>query len=448
MLLRVTLKLKGIEIWGYDKTSTVLTRELEASGISIHYNEDVESIPKDVDLVVYTPAIPQQQAELVYYKENGFKVVKRSDVLGAITSDSFNICIAGTHGKTTISTMVGHILRHSGYGSNVFLGGISSNYGTNFWSSERNVCVIEADEYDRSFLKLSPDVAVISAMDADHLDIYGTEEALQDAFVQFGNKVKKGGLFIGKFGLMRLREVEVDNKLSYSLGNDHADVFAFDIVIKNGGYEFNVQLPTKAIMGFQLQVGGMHNVENCIAAITVANYLKIDEEKIKEAVKDFKGVKRRFEYQIAPRVQQQGGYMQPVFIDDYAHHPEELRALLNSARSLFPQRKITVIFQPHLYSRTKDFADEFSASLSIADAIVLLPIYGARELPAEGVSSEMLLEKINRKEKYIVKKEELLSWMKGRVQDMDKEFGEVIITAGAGDIDTVLPELKKIIESA
>jgi len=447
---------KGVAVAGYDKTPTDLTKELEASGISVHYHEDVEAIPKDVDLVVFTPAVPQDHAELLYYQSNGYKVVKRSDVLQVITSDSFNICIAGTHGKTTITTMTGHILRHSGYGCKVFLGGISVNYGTNYWSqipsstgsSENNVCVVEADEYDRSFLKLSPNIAVITAMDADHLDIYGDEKTMQDAFVDFGNKIKENGLLISKFGLKRTKEVKTANKLTYSLGNEAADAFAFDVKIENGGYQYRVQLPDKVIAGLELRIGGMHNVENSVAAIAVANHLEIEEEKIRDAVREFKGVKRRFEYIIAPAPQQPGGYVQPVFIDDYAHHPEELRALLKSARSLFPQRKITIVFQPHLYSRTRDLADGFASTLSIADKIVLLPIYPARELPIEGVRSEMILSKIEKEGKEVVKKEALEEWMKEYVKAIDKEFGEVIITAGAGDIDTLLPSLKTIIEQA
>lgn len=439
---------KGVAVSGYDKTPTDLTKELEAAGIGVHYNDDVDAIPKDADIVVYTPAVPQEHAELNYYRDNGYKVVKRSDVLQAITKDTFNICIAGTHGKTTITTMTGHILRHSGYGCNVFLGGISVNYGTNFWSSENNVVVVEADEYDRSFLKLSPNVAVISAMDADHLDIYGTEEAMQDAFVAFGNKVKAGGILIGKFGLKRLREVSGAKRISYSLGNDSAEVYASDIKIENGGYQYNVQLPDRSINGLELRIGGMHNVENSVAAIAIASYLEIDEEKIKAAVKDFKGVKRRFEYIVPPLEQEKGGYVEPVLIDDYAHHPEELRALLSSAKTLFPQRKITVIFQPHLYTRTRDLANGFGDVLSIADNIVLLPIYPARELPIEGVSSEMILNKVDKEEKEVVAKEALVDWLKNYVKGIDKEFGEVIITAGAGDIDTLLPQLKQVVANA
>jgi UDP-N-acetylmuramate--alanine ligase len=439
---------KGVAVSGYDKTPTDLTKELEDSGIPIHYSEDVNLIPRQVDFVVYTPAVPEDHAELEFYRTNGYKVVKRSDVLQQITKDTFNICIAGTHGKTTISTMTAHILRNSGYGSNAFLGGVSVNYETNFWSSDNNVVVVEADEYDRSFLKLSPDIAVITAMDADHLDIYGDEQSMQEAFVEFGNKIKEDGLLINKFGLKKIKEIKTQQKISYSLGNESADAFAFDIKIGNGGYQYNVQLPGKTISGIELKIGGMHNVENSVAAITVANYLEIDEEKIKTAVKEFKGVKRRFEYIIPPKQQQEGGYIYPVFIDDYAHHPEELKALLSSARNLFRQRKITVIFQPHLFTRTRDLADDFAKSLSLADKVVLLPIYPARELPIEGVSSKMILDKINAKEKEIVEKNELVNWMSEYANKIDKEFGEVIIAAGAGDIDTLLQPLKEIIEKA
>jgi UDP-N-acetylmuramate--alanine ligase len=439
---------KGVKVSGYDKTPTELTRELERTGIAIHYEENVSLIPKDVRLVVYTPAVPKDHAELIFYQDNGFPVAKRSDVLGAITRESFNICIAGTHGKTTITTMVSHILRHTGYGCNAFLGGISVNYDTNFWSSENNVCVVEADEYDRSFLKLSPDIAVITSMDADHLDIYGDEASLQQTFVEFGNQVKEGGLLVGKFGLSKLKEIKVKNKVTYSLQNESAEVYATGIQIQNGGYKYNVQWAGGGLNDIELRIGGMHNVENSVAAIAIANYLEIDGEKIKEAVKAFKGVKRRFEYIIAPVEHQKGAYQYPVFIDDYAHHPEELKALLKSARSLFPQRKITILFQPHLFTRTRDFADGFASSLSIADEVVLLPIYPARELPIEGVNSEMILKGINIEHKSIVQKEDVITWMEHYIQNMNKEFGEVIITAGAGDIDTLVQPLKKIIEKA
>lgn len=440
---------RGVQVSGYDKTPTELTRELEAAGIAVHYHEEVALAPKDVDFVVYTPAVPAEHAELVYYRDNGYAVVKRSDVLQVITEGSFNICVAGTHGKTTITTMIAHLLRHTGYGCTAFLGGISVNYGTNYWSTgDGNTCVVEADEYDRSFLKLSPNVAVISAMDPDHLDIYGDEKTMQDAFVAFGNRIKEGGLLISKFGLGRVKDIKASGKLTYSLQNDSADVYASDIRTELGSYHFNIHLPGRVITGLKLNVGGMHNVENAVAAIAVASHLEIDDDKIREAVAAFRGVKRRFEYIIAPQEQVPGGYIQPVFIDDYAHHPEELRALLKSTRHLLPRRKITVVFQPHLYTRTRDLADGFADSLSIADEVILLPIYPARELPIEGVSSELILRKIDRELKEIVAKEELVDWMKNHVTSLNKEFGEVIITAGAGDIDTLVPQLKEIIENA
>jgi UDP-N-acetylmuramate--alanine ligase len=436
------------QVSGYDKTETTLTKELVSEGIKVHYKDDVNLIPKDADLVIYTPAVPQDHEELSYFKNNNYTVVKRSDVLGAITAGRFNICIGGTHGKTTITAMTAHILQHTGYGCNAFLGGISANYGTNFWSSDNETYVVEADEYDRSFLKLSPDIAVITSMDADHLDIYGTEENLQDAFVQFGSKVKEGGLFIGRHGLSRITEVKASRKLTYSLQNEAADVFASDIKMNEGGYSFNVQLPGKIINELSMNVGGMHNVENMVAAIAVAHEVDIESEKIREAVKAYKGVKRRFEYILPPQKQQPGHYIYPVFIDDYAHHPQELKVLLKSARSLFPQRKLTVVFQPHLFSRTKDHADGFASVLSMADDVILLPIYPAREKPMEGVTSEMVLNKITAKEKHLVQKEDFEVWMKDHLKNINKEFGEVIITAGAGDIDTLVQPLKKIIQQA
>ncbi|HEX2533920.1 MAG TPA: UDP-N-acetylmuramate--L-alanine ligase [Chitinophagaceae bacterium] len=437
----------GVAVSGYDKTPTDLTRELEAAGIAVHYEESADLVPREADLVVYTPAVPRTHAGLVFYQENGYRVVKRSDVLQAITRDTYNICIAGTHGKTTITTLTGHILRHSGYGCTVFLGGISVNYGTNFWSTNKKVCVVEADEYDRSFHKLSPDIAVVTAMDADHLDIYGDERSLQDAFIQFENSVREEGQLIAKFGLPRQREVTTP-KITYSLGNEAAGIYASGIRIEEGGYRFHVHLPGTTIKDVELRIGGMHNVENTVAAIAVAHLLQIDEERIRAAVRAFAGVRRRFEYILPPAETPEGGYIQPVFIDDYAHHPEELAALLKSVRSLFPQRRVTVVFQPHLYSRTRDLADGFARSLSIADTLILLPIYPARELPIEGVSSELILEKAAAASRHLVPKESLVEWMEAYARNIDKEFGEVIVTAGAGDIDTLIPQLKKIIENA
>lgn len=438
----------GVKVSGYDKTETVLTKELQKEGIDVHYEENTAIIPKDVDLVVYTPAVPNDHGELVYYKQNGFKVVKRSDVLKIITDSSFNICVAGTHGKTTITTMIAHLLRDSGYGCNAFLGGISVNYGTNFWSqiptaasgaSEKNVFVIEADEYDRSFLKLTPNAAVISSMDPDHLDIYGTAEAMENAFIEFSGKIKTGGLLVSKFGLKRGSELKAGRHLTYSLQNESADVHAANIKIDDGSYVFDVVIKDKTIENVNLNVGGMHNVENAVAAIAIASSLEIETAKIKAAVESFKGVKRRFEYIIKnDRV---------VFIDDYAHHPEELRALIHGAKSLFRQKKTTIIFQPHLYTRTRDLADGFAEVLDLADEIILLPIYPAREEPIEGVNSEMILNKMKNDNKRLMQKEELMNWIQtDYLKNINTEFGEVLLTAGAGDIDMMVELIRTMIE--
>ena len=424
---------KGVKVSGYDKTPSSLTRELEQEGMSIHYEERVDLIPKDAELIVYTPAVPKEHKELVYYQQNGYRVVKRSDVLQIATESSFNICIAGTHGKTTITTMVAHLLRHTGYGCNAFLGGISVNYGTNFWSSERNVSVVEADEYDRSFLKLSPDIAIITAMDPDHLDIYGTAEAMEQAFIDFSGRIKEDGLLISKFGLKRTNDLKGSKKLTYSAKNNNADAHVENIKMMNGSYEFDVVIKERRIEKVNLNIGGMHNVENAIAAITVVSSLNIDEDKIKAAVADFKGVKRRFEYIIkTPDL---------VFIDDYAHHPEELRALISGAKSLFSDKKCTVLFQPHLYTRTRDLADGFAEVLDMADEVILLPIYPARELPIEGVSSEMILTKMKSKSKRVMTKEELVDWIK---KGFDRKG--VLVTAGAGDIDLLVEPIKEILK--
>ena len=425
---------KGAKVSGYDKTPSSLTKELEQEGMKIHFEENVDLIPKDAELVVYTPAVPKEHQELQYYQQHGYKVVKRSDVLQIATESSFNICIAGTHGKTTITTMVAHLLRHTGYGCNAFLGGISVNYGTNFWSSERNVSVVEADEYDRSFLKLSPDVAIITAMDPDHLDIYGTAEEMEKAFIGFSGKIKEGGLMISRYGLKRTKELKGSRQLTYSAQNSNADVHADNIKMRDGSYEFDVVIEKKKIENVRLNIGGMHNLENAVAAITVASSLNIEEEKIRAAVEDFKGVKRRFEYIIKTK--------ETIFIDDYAHHPEELRALISGTKSLFSDKRCTVIFQPHLYTRTRDLADGFAEVLDMADEVILLPIYPAREIPIAGVSSEMILEKMKNKNKRVLDKGELKEWIQ---KDFKKE-GKVLITAGAGDIDLLVEPLRQILK--
>ncbi len=430
-------KNKGAIVSGYDKTETALTKQLAEEGIKVHYEDNVEFIDRQAKLVVYTPAIPKDHKELGYYQEREYTVIKRADVLGAIVNSSFNICVAGTHGKTTTSSMIAHILRHSGFGCTAFLGGIAANYNSNFWANEKNVCVVEADEYDRSFLKLSPDVAIITAMDPDHLDIYGTEEAMQEAFIDFSKKIKTGGVLLSKHGLTRANELQAPNHIQYAVENDHADVYATNIRMNNGCYVLDINLKTEVIADVKLNMGGMHNIENVTAAIAVAHHLKIDQEKIKAAVQDFRGVKRRFEYIIPPSSEMDGQH-ELVFVDDYAHHPEELRALITGARKLFEYKRCTVIFQPHLFSRTKDLADGFAEVLDMADEVLLLPVYPARELPMEGISSQIILDRMKIENKRIISKEQLLDHIKtSRL--------ELLITAGAGDIDTIVQPIKEIL---
>lgn len=424
-------KFNNVEVSGYDKTITTLTKSLEDAGIPIHYNEDVVVIPKDVDVVVYTPAIPSTHKELEFYKQNNYNVVKRSDILQWITESSFNICVAGTHGKTTVTTMIAHVLRDSGFGCNAFIGGIASNYNTNFWSSKNNVVVVEADEYDRSFLKLVPDVAVITAMDADHLDIYGTAEELEKTFVQFSKKLKPNGCLIVKHGLKKSNDLLSATKYTYSFKDSLANVFATDIKVENGSYRFNIIGNQFSINNIKLNIGGLHNIENAIAAIIVAKHVKIDDEKIKAAIENFKGVKRRFEYILKTD--------EHILIDDYAHHPEELKALITGVRSIYTKDKLTIVFQPHLYSRTNDLANEFAESLAMADEVILLPIYPARELPIEGVESEMILNKMNVKNKQVLSKQALLQWVKNNKP-------KLLVMAGAGDIDVLVNPIKEILE--
>ncbi|HVW60206.1 MAG TPA: UDP-N-acetylmuramate--L-alanine ligase [Puia sp.] len=421
----------GAAVSGYDKTATVLTRQLESEGIPVHYEDDPELAPKDTDLVVYTPAVPKDHKELLYYQQHGYTTLKRSDVLGVITNSSFNICVAGTHGKTTITTMIAHLLRHSGYGCNAFLGGIAVNYNSNFWSDRNNVCVVEADEYDRSFLKLSPDIAVITAMDADHLDIYGTAAAVEQAFIDFSGKIKPGGLLLSRWGLRRTKDLKGARHMTYALRIGAADYRAMDIVIKDGSYRFRVVGGSWTLDNVVLNMGGLHNVENATVAIAVAHELGIDDDRIRAAVDAFRGVKRRFEYII----RKEG----LVFIDDYAHHPEELRALISGARELYPDMKCTVIFQPHLFTRTRDFADGFAESLDLADEVFLLPVYPAREVPIEGVTSRIIADKMTKGRALLMDKQALLNTIKNSAV-------ELLITAGAGDIDTLVAPIRELLD--
>jgi UDP-N-acetylmuramate--alanine ligase len=425
----------GIKVSGYDKTPSPLTLELEAAGMEIHYTDDLASAPRDADAVVFTPAIPAGHAELNFYRENGYPVMKRSDVLQIISEHAFNICVAGTHGKTTISTMIAHILRDTGYGCNAFLGGISSNYHTNFWSHERNLCVIEADEYDRSFLKLSPDIAIISAMDPDHLDIYGTASEMEDAYIKFVQKIRVGGLLISREGLKREDEFVADQHDKYSITPGYATVYTRNLRIEQGSYSFDVQWRTKELNSIQLNVGGIHNVENMVAAIAVAMHLGIEYDLIRKAVASYRGVKRRFEFIVKSEEQ--------VYVDDYAHHPEELRSLIKSVKMMYPDKQCIVIFQPHLFSRTKDLANEFAEVLDLADEVLLLPIYPARELPVPGVTSQLISELMENRKVALLKKDEVMEWVKSEAGKMRGE--KVLVTAGAGDIDRLVEPIKKIL---
>jgi UDP-N-acetylmuramate--alanine ligase len=423
---------KGAVVSGYDRTETPLTRKLVAEGMRVHYDDSVEAIDKEAELIVYTPAIPKDHAGLNWCRDNNYPVYKRSDVLQWITQALFSVTVAGTHGKTTISTMIAYLLRETGYGCNAFLGGVAVNYDSNYWSSDNDVAVIEADEYDRSFLKLHPDIAVLTAMDADHLDIYGTVEELEKAFIQYSKNIKPRGLLLAKHGLPKASELKAPNTLTYSVQNDAADVYGSNIMQKDGEYIFDVMVNGKLIEGFHLPLGGMHNVENAIAAIAVTQQLEIDPEKVKQALKGFRGIKRRFEYIVkSERV---------VYIDDYAHHPEELAALIGGAKRLFPGRRCVVAFQPHLFSRTRDFADGFAHSLDMADEVILLDIYPARELPMEGVTSKMIADRMGNPNHTILSKEGLVEYVKAATLDL-------FITAGAGDIDKLVNPIKEILQN-
>jgi UDP-N-acetylmuramate--alanine ligase len=417
---------QGAVVSGYDRTETDLTKTLIKEGIVVHYDDDPLKCPIDADIVVYTPAIPSDNKIVLSCKERGVQLLKRSDVLQIISRGTYNICIAGTHGKTTTSAMVAHILRDSGYGCNAFLGGISTNYQSNFWSSPNPVAVIEADEYDRSFLKLYPDVISISSMDPDHLDIYGTPEEMESAFIQFAKNIKSTGLLLTKKGLKREGDFKASNHLTYSMFDIDAHVHVEDFSIKSGSYHYSVVGRNWKISGIELNMGGKHNVENSLVAITIAKHLGITDEKIKKAIAGFKGVKRRFEYIIKSE--------ETIYIDDYAHHPEELRMLLTSVKELYSEKKCTVIFQPHLYTRTRDFAEEFARSLDIADRVLLLPVYPARELPIKGVDSSIIADKM-KSEVQLVEMLELTN----KIQELRPTL---LITAGAGDIDKMIQPLK------
>lgn len=413
-------KARGATVSGYDKTPTALTAALSAEGIDIHFEDDVALCPKAAEVVVYTPAIPKDHAGLGFYQSAGYTVVKRSDVLQWITAYSFNICVAGTHGKTTVTSMIAHLLRHTGYGCNAFLGGISANYQTNFWSSPNNVVVVEADEYDRSFLKLHPDMAVVTSMDPDHLDIYGTAAAVEAAFIDFSAQIKPGGHLFAKAGLQRGRELLGTYRHTYHWSHPAADFRVSRWEAVDGAYRFDVEGPKGNLSDLVLHMGGLHNMDNMLVAIAVAQSLEIDPIKIKAAVADYKGVKRRFEYALKTP--------EHVLIDDYAHHPDELRALISGVRSMYPGEAFTLVFQPHLFSRTADQAKGFAEVLALADELILLPIYPARELPMPGITSEWLLAQIDHPRKSVMDKAAFQEWVKA-------QSPRLLVMAGAGDID-------------
>ena len=424
-------KSQGAEVSGYDKTQTHLTDELEAEGIHVMFEDDVEKMPKELDLVVYTPAIPKDHKGFNFFKENNYELRKRSEVLGIISADKFTIAVAGSHGKTTVSSMIAHILTESGFGCSAFLGGIAVNYNSNFLLGNSDVVVIEADEFDRSFHRLSPDMAVITAVDTDHLDIYGSKEAIDEAFLEFANKVSEEGFLVIKNGQTINDSLPVLDKAFYALHDEEADVYCSKYWVVDGGYLFNISFFGQEQKGYRINIGGFHNIENALAAITIAFELKITEENIRKAIASFKGIRRRFE-----KVVDNG---KVVFIDDYAHHPEEIRVFLESVREIYPKQKITAIFQPHLFSRTKDLAEGFAKSLSVADEVILLDIYPARELPIEGVTSKLIYDQLSSNERLLITKDQLLETIK------NKKDIEVIVTIGAGDIDKYVDGIKQIL---
>ncbi|WP_303744335.1 UDP-N-acetylmuramate--L-alanine ligase [uncultured Muribaculum sp.] len=429
---------KGCRVAGYDRTPTDLTRALQDEGVEITFDESVEAIPADFKgcpeevLVVYTPALPDMHPGLSYFRENGYEVVKRAAVLGNITRDTKGLCFAGTHGKTTTSSMAAHILNTCKVGCNAFLGGILRNYNSNLLLSATSpYSVIEADEYDRSFHHLRPYIAVITATDPDHLDIYGTEEAYLESFAHFTELIKPGGMLVVHEDLKLKPRVPEGVKI-YTYSRDKGDFHAENIRRGNGEITFDIVTPSETVRDITLGVPVEINIENAIAAFA-ACYLTgdIEIDAARDAIASFMGPKRRFEFWL-----KEPGAEGRAIIDDYAHHPDELRASIMSVKSLYPGRRLTVAFQPHLYSRTRDFAPEFAASLSLADEVILLDIYPAREEPIPGVTSEIIFNDIKCKDKVMIDKQHLTETIKNR------NF-EILLTVGAGDICNYLPEIVK-----
>ncbi|MHA7129884.1 UDP-N-acetylmuramate--L-alanine ligase [Algoriphagus namhaensis] len=435
---------EGMTVSGYDRTPSPLTDSLQTEGIDVHFEDTVAAIPvaikenSDKVLIVWTPAMPSESAQLNYFREHGYTLHKRSEILGKISEKGFCIAVAGTHGKTTTSSMIAHLLQMGKLPMTAFLGGISQNYGTNFLRSKKkskeSIFVVEADEFDRSFLRLSPSEAVVTSVDADHLDIYGDETTILEGFKDFiGLIKKKGRLHIQGNALQKLGEETVRKTKVRDYGLRAGKITAENIHARPDSFVFDYHDGKDVIKGLELFIPGYHNVENALAAISVARAHGISELVIREGLKTFRGVKRRFEIHInEPR---------RVYIDDYAHHPEEIRSLLSSVRAMYPALSITAIFQPHLYTRTRDFAEGFSESLSLADHVLLLDIYPAREKAIEGVSSEMLLEGIQSASKQVIAKEQLL-------RHLGESSLEVVVTLGAGDIDRLVPSIADFMRSS
>lgn len=422
---------KGLKVSGYDKTPSELTHALESEGIEVHYEDNTDYIPKDVEdtLVVYTPAIPKDMGELVYVQHNGYKVMKRSRMLGEIAEGQRCLAVAGTHGKTTTSTLLAHIFQDSGEGCSAFLGGISKNYDTNLLVSRNETIVAEADEFDRSFLQLFPEIAVITSMDADHLDIYSDIANMHDAFKAFAGQVS--GTVIAKHGLPLDETDTKASLLRYSYDNPEADFHACNIVKDECGYfTFDLIWPGGTVKGCRVGIPGWINVENAVAASAVALTYGLDPEKVRHALGTFQGVKRRFDIHL--------NTPECSYIDDYAHHPKEIAAAVSSMRDIFPGRKLTAIFQPHLYTRTRDFADEFAQALSTVDKLIMLDIYPAREEPIPGVTSEIIFDKVTAPEKVMMLKEELMEYLKDEPVD-------TLITFGAGNIDRFIRPITEML---
>ncbi|AKD05255.1 UDP-N-acetylmuramate--L-alanine ligase [Pontibacter korlensis] len=437
-------KAKGYPVWGYDKTRTALTEALEQEGIVVHYEDDVEHLPQVVlqhkaeTLVVLTPAIPAEHTEWAYLKEQGYTIKKRSEVLGIITGAAYTVAVAGTHGKTTTSSIVAHLLHHAGVDCSAFLGGISTNLNSNLLIGkgevEKEVIVVEADEYDRSFLTLFPDIAIVTSADPDHLDIYGDREELIRTFQRFISQIKPGGfLFLHEATDPCLTDLVQEGVQVYKYSLNSGEAHVEHLQVNGRWFEFDVVSPLGNIGGLRLGVPGFHNTENTLAAVLAAQVLQVPTSDISAGVEAFTGVKRRFEF-----VFEGNG---KVYIDDYAHHPKEIDAFMESLRALYPEKRIKVIFQPHLFSRTRDFADEFAESLSKADELVLLDIYPAREKPLPGVTSDVILQQVTSPVKELMHKEEV-------VENLLKNGDfDVLATVGAGDIDTLVKPIRNFLEN-